>query len=113
MKQLKKDLLAVIRDLKRLSQKTERMTKRLDTLEKSQAPKKPKEKEKAAKKEKKSTVGGTVLDIIMKSRSKNGVNMSTLKQKSDLNTRTIQNAIFGLKKQGKIKSGGKGIYVKA
>ena len=89
------------------------MTKRLDTLEKSQAPKKPKEKEKAAKKEKKSTVGGTVLDIIMKSRSKNGVNMSTLKQKSDLNTRTIQNAIFGLKKQGKIKSGGKGIYVKA
>ena len=49
----------------------------------------------------------------MKSRSKNGVDMATLKKKTGFNNKKIQNAIFGLKKQGKIKSGGKGIYVKA
>ena len=70
------------------------MAKRLDRLEKSQTPKKPKTKEKAAKKEKKGTVSETVLDIIRKNRSKSGIGMITLKKKTGFDNKAILNAIF-------------------
>jgi len=42
MKQLEKDLKAVAEDLKRLTQKTEKMIKQLEKPDKAQAAKKPK-----------------------------------------------------------------------
>jgi hypothetical protein len=117
MKQLKKDLKAVSRELKKLSQITEKMSKRLARLEKAQAPKKPKPRAKTAKKvvAKKVNKGSrseTVLDIIRKNRSNSGVDMVTLKMKTGFDNKAILNAIFLLKRQGKIKSGGRGLYVK-
>ena len=118
MKQLKKDLKAVSRELKKLSQKAEKMSKRLARLEKAQAPKKIRPRAKTAKrvvakKVKRGSASEKVLDIIRKNRSKNGVGMATLKKKSGFNNKAILNAIFILKKHGKIKSGGRGIYMKA
>ena len=113
MKQLKKDFQAVSKELKKLAQKAGKMTKRLDGLERSQVPKKSKKKAKAVKKAKRGSVSDTVLDIIKKTRNKNGVDMTTLKKKTGFNNKAILNAIFNLKKHGKIKSGGRGLYVKA
>ena len=113
MEQLKKDLNTVVRELKKLSQKAEKISKGLARLERSQAPKKSKTKAKAADKTKRGSASGTVLDIIRRNRSKNGVDMAALKKKTGFKNKAILNAIFMLKKQGKIKSGGRGIYVKA
>ena len=117
MKQLNKDLKDVSKQLKKLSQMTEKMSKRLARLEKAQAPKKQKPKAKTAqkvvaKKVKKGSRSETVLDIISKNRSKSGVGMITLKKKTGFDNKAILNAIFLLKKQGKIKSAGRGLYVK-
>jgi integration host factor subunit alpha len=54
-----------------------------------------------------------LLAIINKSRSKKGVDTATLKKKSGFDDRKIWNVINSLKSQGKIKSGGRGFYVKA
>ena len=42
VKQLKKELLVVVKDLRKLSQKTDKMAKRVVKIEKSQKPKKTK-----------------------------------------------------------------------
>jgi len=122
MKQLKKDLKAVAKDLKKLTQKTDKMIRRLGKPEKAQAVKKPKaqavKKPKAkkagkpvAKKVKKVAAGETVLAIIKRSRK--GVDKATLINKTRFEGRKIGDLIYRLKKQGKIKSAGRGIYVKA
>ncbi len=114
MKQLEKDLKAIGKDLKKLTQKTEKMIKQLEKPGKAQAAKKPKAK--AAKKAiaKKSTrvsASGTVLAIVKRSRK--GVDTTALKKKTGFEGRKIRDIIFRLRKQGKIKSERKGIYVKA
>ncbi len=114
MNQLKKDLKAVARDLKRLTQNIGRMIKRLEKLEKAQAAKKPKAKavkKAVAKKPAKLSASDTVLGIIK--RSKKGVDTLALKKKTGFEGRKIGDIIYRLKKQGKIKTEGKGIYVKA
>ncbi len=114
MKQLEKDLKAIAKDLKELTQKTEKMIKQLEKPGKAQAAKKPKAK--AAKKAiaKKSTrvsASETVLAIVKRSRK--GVDTTALKKKTGCEGRKIRDIIFRLRKQGKIKSERKGIYVKA
>jgi len=115
MKQLKEDLKAVAKDLKRLTQKTDKMIKRLGKPEKkAQAVKKPKAKavkKAVAKKPTKLSASGTVLAIIKRSRK--GVDKATLIKKTGFEGRKIGDVIYRLKKQGKIKSAGRGIYVKA
>ena len=114
MKQLKKDLKAVARDLKGLTQRTDKMIKRLERLEKGQVAKKPKVKavKKAiAKKAAKATATDTVLATIKRSRK--GVDTTALKKKTGFKRRTVESIVYRLKKQGKIKSEPKGIYVKA
>ncbi len=114
MKQLKKDLKTVAKDLKRLTQKADKMIKQLEKLEKPQAAKKPKAKavkKAVAKKAARASASETILAIIKKSRK--GVDKTTLIKKTgfkDSNTHTI---LYRLSKQGKIKSVGRGIYVKA
>jgi len=114
MNQVKKDLKAVAKDLKRLAQKTDKMINRLEKLEKTRAPKKPR-----AKAAKKPTAGKptrlsaseTVLAIIKRSRK--GVDKATLKNKARFKDSNIRTILYRLTKQGKIKSVGKGIYLKA
>ena len=115
MNQLKKDLKAVVKDLKRLTQKTDKMTKRLEKLEKkAQAAKRPKAraaKKAVAKKPGKLSASGTVLAITKRSRK--GVDKATLISKTGFEGRKIWDIIYRLKKEGKIKSERKGVYVKA
>jgi phage regulator Rha-like protein len=115
MNQLKKDLKVVAKDLKSLTQKTEKMIKRFDKLEKkAQAAKKPKAKavkKAVAKKPAKLSASGTVLAIVK--RSRRGIDTTALEKKTGFEGRKIRDIIFRLRKQGKIKSAGRGMYVTA
>jgi len=115
MKQLKKDLNAVMKELKALTRKTEGIEKKLEKLEKSKVPKKPKAKVKAAKKRvakqaKRASAIDTLFAIIKRSRK--GVTATALKKKTGFDGWKLYDGIYKLKKQGKIKSAGKGFYVK-
>jgi hypothetical protein len=116
MKELKGDLKSVLKSLKVLEEKTKQMAKKVDKLEKAQAPKAAKGEPKAAKKAiaKKPTrvsASETVLAIIKSSRK--GIDTATLKKKTGFEGRKVGDIIFRLRKQGKIKSERKGLYVKA
>jgi len=116
MRELKRDLKSMVKSLKVLEEKTKRMAKKVDKLEKAQAPKEPKGRPKAAKKaiaKKPTSVSssGTVLALI--TRSKKGIDMATLKKKTGFRHNNIRTIIYRLRKQGKIKSERKGLYVKA
>jgi predicted Rossmann fold nucleotide-binding protein DprA/Smf involved in DNA uptake len=119
MKELQRDLQSVLKSLRALTQKTDKMIKQLEKLDKAQAAKKPKAKavKKAvakkpdAKKVKKATATDTVLAIIKRSRK--GIDTATLKKKTGFKVRSVENIIYRLKKEGKIKSERKGLYVKA
>jgi type II secretory pathway predicted ATPase ExeA len=119
MKHLEKDLNAVLKELKELIRKTEGMVKIVGKLEKTKVPKKakakarPKVKTKAVKKRvaKKATAIDTVFAIIKKSRK--GVNAATLKKKTGFDDKKVWNNVNTLKRKGKIKSAGRGVYVKA
>jgi len=123
-KKLKKDLQTVNKDLKALVKKIDGIIVTIDNLEKSEAASKPKSKPSKAKTEKKATVekaavkesgpvtaADTVLAII--NRSNQGVNTETLMKMTGYNQKKISNLVFKLRKQGKIKSAAKGVYVKA
>ena len=113
MKQLKKDLQAVSKTLKQLTLRTENIAKRLDKLEKPKPvkKKKAKAKPKVTKKPVQVSAAATVLAIIKRSRK--GVDVATLKTKTGFESRKISNIVQRFKREGKIKSGGRGIYVKA
>jgi len=138
MKVLKKDLKTVAKNLKSLTTKTERMAKRLEKLEKTQAGKKLKKtaakkrvakkrvakkrvpkkkvakkrvvKKKVAKKAVRVTAIDTVMGIIKSSRK--GVDATTLREKTGFEGRKIRDLIYRLNKQGRITSTRKGFYVK-
>ena len=113
MKQLKRDLQAVSKSLKQLTLRTEKIAKKLDKLEKAKPVKKPKTKArpKVTKKPVKVSTAATVLAIIKRSRK--GVDIPTLKSKAGIGSTTVNSIIYRLKKKDKIKSSGRGIYVKA
>ena len=115
MKQLKEDLKAVAKDLKRLTQKTDKMIKRLGKPEKkAQAVKKPKAKavkKVVVKKPAKLSASGTVLAIIKRSRK--GIDTATLKKKTGFEDKKIRDITYRLRKQRKIKKDRKGLYVRA
>ncbi len=56
----------------------------------------------------------TVLDIVFEAikRSRNGVSIDKLKEKTGLVSRQLSNALYKLAKKGNIKSKGRGLYVK-
>jgi len=120
-KNLKKDLMAVNKAIKALSKKIEKMIVVADTLESAKAVKKAKTKtvKKAPAKEKtikakpaatkkalQATAADTVFGFIK--RSKKGINTGALVVKTGFNQKKIANIIYKLKKQGNIKSFGKG-----
>jgi len=117
MKGLTKDLQAVSKSLKQLTRKTEGMAKRLDKLEKAKTTKKPKARAKVAKKKvvAKKRTRVTAIDAVLKivQKRKRGVGTEALKKNTGFDEKKIWGIINNLKKQGKIRSGGRGIYVKA
>jgi septal ring factor EnvC (AmiA/AmiB activator) len=132
MKKLQKDLGAILKTLNGLAQKVEKLQEQIG--EENKSTKKPKAKavktkavkkaptkkvasKKAAPKKavpekaKPATAVDTVLAIIR--RSKKGVGMAALMEKTGYNQKKIANLVFKLRKQGKIKSVDRGVYVKA
>ncbi|MBW2144879.1 MAG: hypothetical protein JRG75_10875 [Deltaproteobacteria bacterium] len=124
MKNLKKDLQSINKDLKALSKRIDKMIVAVGKLEKPKVAKKtkakavkPKPKKKivakktAAKKVTKTTAADTVFNIIK--RYKKGVGTVVLVKKTGFNEKKIYNIVYRLKKQGLIKNVGKGVYLKA
>ena len=131
MKALKKELKSVVKSLKSLTKQTEKIAK---ALEKIQTPK-PAKKRPIAKARKKTvtkkavkktvvkkarkkaapkkatgkTATDTVLSIIK--RSKKGLNTAALEKKTNFDAIKVRNIIFRLKRQGKVKSASRGMYV--
>lgn len=118
MKQLKKDLDGLTKDLKRLQKKTEQMARRLGKIEMAQqrntgrrAAKKIVSKKPPAKKSVRPTGIDLVFSIIK--RRKKGVGTDRLKRETGFDQIKIFNTINALKRKGMIKNAKRGIYVKA
>ena len=113
---LKKELQTVGKQLNALSKKVERLVVAADKLEKpkvakAKPAKKVAAKKPAAKKTEKLSAPETVLAIIKRSRK--GVDSAKIKEKTGFQGQKLHSVVYTLKKQGKIKSAGKGVYVKA
>ncbi|PQP34413.1 hypothetical protein C6A37_07920 [Desulfobacteraceae bacterium SEEP-SAG9] len=118
MKKLTDQLESVSKFLVNLSKQVEKISNQIDKHQSTKA--KPAEAKKAsaakapkAKKDapaKPAAVLDTVYDVIK--RSKKGVTITKLKEKTSLGTRQISNALYKLSKQGKIESIARGLYVK-
>jgi len=115
---LKKDLHAVNKGLTELGKKLGKIIAAVDKLVKPKAaPSKPPKKKVAVKKTSaaksagKVTAADTVLGIVK--RSKKGIDTAALMEKTGYNQKKVTNIVFKLRKQGKIKNEGKGVYVKA
>lgn len=132
MKQWKRDLTAVTKQLRALAKKTEKIMRVVDKLDKAQAAKKRKTKAKAkttkrkavAKKRtvakrkvtaKKRTGALTATDKVVSiiKRSRKGVDVPTLRKKTRFADKKVRNIVFRAFKQGRIKRRGKGLYVAA
>jgi len=125
IKEAKVFLKTVSEGLKALAKGVETLAKQVETLAESQAggtaapktaakkPGKTAVKRKAAslKTEKPATALETVFGLI--SRSEQGISTAALSEKTGYDKKKIHNAIYRLKKQGKIKAIRKGVYVKA
>jgi hypothetical protein len=116
MKQMKKDLKSVAKSLKVLTQKTEKMAKRLERITKAAPPKKRRAKPKAAsvrrrvaKKAKKVTAIDNVLNVIK--RRKKGATTAQIKGITGCSEKKIWDIVNRAKRQGKVKSLAKGVYI--
>ncbi len=134
MKQMKRSLESLSKNLKTLTKKTEQMIASLGKMEKAQAkkakpakaaakktvakktvakkaPAKKKPAKKAAvKKAKTPSATENVLKII--NRSKKGVDTAQLHKKTGYNTRKIWDIVHRAYKEGKIEKVGRGAYIK-
>lgn len=114
MKYVNASLKKIAKDLTKAARELEKVAAALETQK--PAPTKPKKKA-TAKKPIKKTVSAkqpTAVDAVFAviKRSKKGVNMATIKQKTGYDNKKVHNLVYKLKKQGKIKSPAKGVYLK-
>jgi len=122
MKNLMKNLRAASKDLKALSKKVDQIIAEVGKLEKLKAKavkaksaKKPVAKAKPVKKVvAKKTVNLTAADNLFGiiKRYKKGIDVATLMKKTGFNRRKIYDNVKILKKRGKIKVAGIGVYVR-
>jgi hypothetical protein len=128
MKELESVLKVVSDGLKTLAKGVEAIAEKVDEAAKSKSPVKPSRKkpstatkkvqtakkpvQKAANKkvDKAVTASDQVLDLIAK--SKKGVGMAVIIEKTGYGQKKVANIIYRLRKQGKIKSVSKGVYAK-
>jgi predicted transcriptional regulator len=116
MKNLKKSLQSVNKDLNTLLKKVDKIIVAAGKLEKPKTAKKKSTKKvavkkPAVKKAAKLTAADTMFAIIK--RSKKGVGVAELMKKTEFDQKKTYNIIYKLKKQGKINSVEKGVYKKA
>ena len=112
MKNIKKDIAAVNKELKALTKKTESLIKMVAKLGKPQSAKKPKAKtaQKTSPKKKSGTLTSTEQVIKIIKGSKKGVDVSKLKAKTGFDYKKISNIVLRAFKQGKIKRTDRGVY---
>jgi predicted Rossmann fold nucleotide-binding protein DprA/Smf involved in DNA uptake len=118
LKSLSKDLASIAKKVDKLSKQVDKTkpaakkavkkTAAKKTTAKKTAPKKTTAKTKASKGQ---TVLDSVYDVIRRSRK--GVNIATLKAKTNLDARQLSNALYKLSKKGSIKSVSRGVYTKS
>jgi len=94
-----------------LKTKTKQVTKAKAVAKPKAKPKKTADKKAPVKKAVKKTATDTVLKII--AGSKKGVSTAVLAEKTGYDKKKLANIVFKLRKMGKIKSVGRGIYAKA
>ena len=107
----KKDLLAISKDLKKISQKTDRLILDFGKIEKQKVkPTKARAAKKVLAKRKtaKLTATDQVLRIIV--RRKRGIDTPTLMHKTGFDEKKVRNIVFKAFKEGKIKRVGRGLY---
>ena len=123
MTPLRKNLQTIENGLEALLQRTREMKEMLDAIESVLTTERPKKKVEArAKSTKRKSVGKTakkksakvtatqaVINVI--SKSKEGATSSQIKKETGLNERQIWGIINRMKKQGKIRSEKRGLYV--
>ena len=108
----KKDLQALKKDIKAIEKKMEKLIAAAEKSKRAETAKKaPTRKAPAKKKIGQPTATEEVLKIIY--RSKKGVNIKTLIQKTGFNQKKVTNILQRTYKMGKIKRVAKGIYVGA
>ncbi|MFC1856601.1 hypothetical protein ACFL9U_01075 [Thermodesulfobacteriota bacterium] len=116
MKNLQQELKKVAKDFVQLAGKLEKISQALEKAgsapPKKSSTKKPPAKKKPAKVEpKKGTAFSDVIKIV--NRSKKGITTSQIMERTGFNRVKVANIIFAAKKRGKIKTIGKGLYMKA
>jgi predicted Rossmann fold nucleotide-binding protein DprA/Smf involved in DNA uptake len=89
--------------------------KKVKTVKKAAPAKKAKTAKKTAAKKVKVDKGATVLNAVsgVINKSKKGISIAQLKNKTKLNPRQLSNALYKLTKKGAIKSISRGVYIKA
>jgi predicted Rossmann fold nucleotide-binding protein DprA/Smf involved in DNA uptake len=126
MKKISTQLKTLSKSLDTISKKVEKIIQDVDNLKaptkaapakktvaKKTAAKKTVAKKVAAKKaapDQQATMLDSVFDIIK--RTKKGVTVAQLKEKTQLNARQLSNALYKLTKKGKIQTKSRGLYVK-
>ena len=114
MKYVHVSLKKIAKDLTKAAKELEKVAAALKPQKPT--PTKPKKKVSAKKPIKKTvsakqpTAVDTAFNVIK--RHRNGVNIATIMQKTGYDAKKIHNLVYKLKKQGKIKSETKGVYVK-
>ena len=120
MKQLKRSLQSILKGLKALTERTEKLEKQLAKFEKPQVTKKPKARVKAkqvrkaparrpvSRKTAKITAVDSVLGIIRN--SKGEVTAAQIEKKTGFSNKKILDIISRAKKQGKVKTVARGVY---
>lgn len=133
MKKVKEQLKTIAKTLVSLTDQVDKITKHIETLSQTKAKvktaakpsKKASSKKASSKKTNKkktapkktatnnqvTTVIDNVFDVIRKSR--NSTTLAKIREKTNLESRQISNALYKLSKKEKIKSKGRGIYSKA
>jgi predicted Rossmann fold nucleotide-binding protein DprA/Smf involved in DNA uptake len=113
MKKSQSELKAVSKSLAALTQKVERLAQQAALAQ--PAPKAAPAGKASAKKGKAAAAGGkTVLDTVYDAikRTKKGVTVVQLKQKTNLDARQLSNALYKLSKKGQIHAISRGLYAK-
>ena len=117
MKNLKRDLQTVNKELKALVKKTDNLIKAVGKTKKSHTAKSKPVKKKfvrktiVVKKGTKLNATDNVMRII--NRSKKGVDVPTLMKKTGFEEKKVRNIIFRTNRQGNIKRVGRGLYIGA
>jgi len=113
MKKIQNQLKTVSKSLASLAKQVEKLSQQVATAQpakKAAAPRKaPAQKTKAA-----AAGGKTVLDSVYDviKRTKKGVTVAQLKQKTNLDARQLSNALYKLSKKGQVYAKSRGLYVK-